>query len=183
MENYSIHFEQGYDETKKNIIEDYWQIENEEFVNKPAFLGEKYKLDRFAITKIVRTYSYCLMIKHCDSCNGFFEVKVRSQNHFPGCENICLICEERLEMERVKRKKENNTKEIIHPPISKSKTVNKFQDDTQPIEKMSLTLIKKNRAINSGDLVFQNTIRFTHDIVFNPFCSSKDPKQANLTYF
>jgi hypothetical protein len=58
-------------------------------------------------------------------------------------------------MERVKRKKENIAKRIIHLPKSK-----------HPIEKMSFPLIKRSRTNNSGELVYHNTIRFTHDIVF-----------------
>jgi hypothetical protein len=37
MEGYSIHFEEGIDSETKKIAEEYWEIENGEFVNTVSY--------------------------------------------------------------------------------------------------------------------------------------------------
>ncbi len=155
MVNYSIHFELDIDELPRKISEEYWQIENDEFVNKPTFLGEKYNLSRHEITKIVKLNSYCLIRENCFKCKEPFESEVRTQSCFPSYKYVCTICNAGPTYQTIENPKKAIAKDIIHPQKSK-----------HPIEKMSLPLIKRSRTCNSGELVYQNTIRFTHDIVF-----------------
>lgn len=124
MYGYKVHIETNLDETSKVVIEDYWSMENDEFVNNFTYLSQKYNLKNHEITKLVKANSYCIVNEKCLNCNEMFERKVetkgnfKNKNHKKRCEK-CQIDylqeqqraeEERIEIGRIFLEHYNNQK-------------------------------------------------------------------------
>jgi hypothetical protein len=105
MKTYKLHFiEPSIDEKTKVIIEDYWLIENDELLNKPGVLAQKYSLNISQLSKLVKEHSYLTITEPCfnfKECGNNVDRKVRSNSGFISHYQItCSVCREEIDKKR-----------------------------------------------------------------------------------
>lgn len=110
MTNYHIHIDNQIEETNKEIVIDYWTIENDDFVFSMDKLKGKYSLTQNNIVKIIKKYSYCLVYEICSVCENKFDRKVETKGNFKSKNNAirCVKCENEYLEEQAKDLKVKN---------------------------------------------------------------------------
>ena len=109
MKRYHIHIEPQVDETVKHIIEDYWQIENGEFVNTVVSLTKKHALKDYQITKLIKGNSHCIVSEKCFKCDYYIERQIETRGRFNIYRYAPLLCQkckeksERIEFEKMQQ--------------------------------------------------------------------------------
>lgn len=94
-----LNTKEGLEEDYLSIIQDYWQIDNSEFVNRPKQIIEKYNISQSDLNRIIKDNSECIVVQgHCISCGleisksvfsqtSFKEAYIRSKNRCSQCES------------------------------------------------------------------------------------------------
>jgi len=106
MEEYKIHIEQNLSDDYCSILQEYWEIDGNEFLNKPKQICAKYNITIGELSKIIKDFSYCKVIYgYCIDCGIIKEDKLYSQTSFREkkrryFKERCEICEEKYYKER-----------------------------------------------------------------------------------
>lgn len=169
MKRYHIHIEPQVDETIKHIIEDYWQIENGEFVNTVVSLTKKHALKDYQITKLIKGNSHCIVCEKCFKCDDYIDRQIETRGRFNIYRYPPLLCQKckeesgRIEFQKMQQflrqnqieedKLEKEKKDKFSKAISSKKwlDLNKFELETlgKIIKNKDLDSIKKN--VFNGD--------------------------------
>lgn len=106
MKEYKIHIEPNISEDYSVILQEYWEIVDNEFFNKPKQLCEKLNITFGELSKIIKDYSYCNIINgYCSDCGKVIDDKVYSQTSFKekqrrSVKDRCAGCESDFYRER-----------------------------------------------------------------------------------
>jgi len=83
MEEYKIHLEPDLNDDYTIILQDYWKIASNEFINRPKQICDNYNITIGELNKIIKDFSYCKIIHgYCSDCGVVIEDKVYSQTSF-----------------------------------------------------------------------------------------------------
>jgi hypothetical protein len=84
------------------VLQEYWKLENNKFLNRVPDLQKKYQLTKNQLTKIVKSFSYCdVQLENCSECNELRSKRVLTRSsftHLLGCDK-CKNCLEKEEIE------------------------------------------------------------------------------------
>jgi len=83
MKNYKIHIDSELRDGISIILRDYWAMVENDFINKPKDICDKYNVEIGELNKIVRSNSHCaIIVSRCDICKVETEENVYSQTSF-----------------------------------------------------------------------------------------------------
>jgi len=110
MTAYQTYISEELDEATKNLLEEYWHIENDKFSNRAKDILVKYCLTKGSLIKILRENSYCdKIVGKCVGCGVEIKVRGYSQGAFDYVHSrsnrICEDCDKKFERKRIEEKK------------------------------------------------------------------------------
>ncbi len=83
MKSYHIHLETFLSDDYLDILNSYWEIKDNEFVNKPKQLAEKNNITLAELNSLVKEYSHCkISFADCVDCKNEISTLVYSQTSF-----------------------------------------------------------------------------------------------------
>lgn len=78
------------------ILQEYWRIENNKFLNKVPDLQKKFQVSKNHLTNIVKSLSYCdVQLENCTVCNELRSERVTTRSGFIdilNCYHLCKDC-------------------------------------------------------------------------------------------
>ena len=165
MEGYSIHFEEGIDSETKKIAEEYWEIENGEFVNTVSYFFDRYSLNQNQLSKLIKANSHCKVQEICADCSETFDRFVPTKGYFKFKYPVtCPSCNERIEQDRIESKKRYLEEQKIELEKIELESKEKFEKaiadekwlELNDFELNILRAILKNNNLKS---VFRNVFK------------------------
>ncbi len=165
MEGYSIHFEEGIDSETKKIAEEYWEIENGEFVNTVSYFFDRYSLNQNQLSKLIKANSHCKVQEICADCSETFDRFVPTKGYFKFKYPVtCPTCKEKIEQDRIESKKRYLEEQKIEQEKIEQESKEKFDKaiadekwlELNDYELSTLKTILRNNNLNS---VFKNVFK------------------------
>lgn len=153
--DYKIHIEQVSNDKHEAILQAYWEMDENGFMNKPTLICETYNITTSELNKIVKNNSYCLItLGSCSDCGLVNEEVVYSQTKFKEKRYVkkrCSECEQKhyreLEVARASRREvEEQEREMGFRLAIKEKRWNDLTDEEFGILK-KIILIKDKSEI------------------------------------
>ena len=80
--NIQLHLSENCTDLEKEILQQYWKLNETEFVNAPKAIKKKYAISQPELTKITATYSTLTFYLYCDHCHSFEKYEAKSQSSF-----------------------------------------------------------------------------------------------------
>ena len=119
MKEFSITIQPNIDEKLNQITNEYWLMNELEFINKPTELTEKYGFTLAELNKVIKEHTSCKIIHGiCSDCNTSIEDTVFSQSRFKEVirnkyrsSKICDTCNEKRLREYQEKTKQEKLKE------------------------------------------------------------------------
>lgn len=118
--NPQLHFLQNCSELEKEILQLYWKLDNDIFMNSPAFIKNIFNISQSELTKMVSNHSLLIFYLFCGHCTSYEKHTCKSQSCFNEilqkfrsryrnankCENCREIEKEKIHLEKVKKQKQ-----------------------------------------------------------------------------
>jgi len=80
--NIQLHLSENCSDLEKEILQQYWKLNETEFVNAPKAIKKKYAISQSELTKTTATYSTLTFYLFCDHCHSFEKHEAKSQSSF-----------------------------------------------------------------------------------------------------
>jgi hypothetical protein len=139
MEEYKIHIKPDLSEDYSIIIQEYWEIVDNDFPNRPKQICQKYNITIGELNKIIKDYSCCNIVHgYCSGCGVVIEDKVYSQTSF-------------REKKRRYIKERCNDCEIAFYKEREAERVRQQDEEKQQIEERFSQAIQEKRWNNLSD--------------------------------
>lgn len=83
MKDYKIHIDEGLEIKTKKILNDYWLIQNNNFLYKATEITKMHDITQGDLTKLVKKNSYCEVLHgNCRECNEVMREKTTSKSEY-----------------------------------------------------------------------------------------------------
>ena len=168
MHRYTVQINQEVDNITKELINDYWLFNNNEFEYSLNQLADKYNLTVSKITKLIKDNSTCTVSIDCTNCNKTFPRIVDTKGFFKVSKHSSILCSECQEKQDIliqEKKQEDFYKYLEEKIINEEKKNEKFLKAIQTKQWLKLNPVEKDiliKIIESNGV--KNAIRKT---VFN----------------
>ncbi|WP_272149760.1 hypothetical protein [Tenacibaculum aiptasiae] len=80
--NIQLHLSENCSDLEKEILEKYWQIEDEEFTNSPRVIKKKYNISQTELTQITSKHATLSFYLFCQYCNSYEKHEAKSKYSF-----------------------------------------------------------------------------------------------------
>jgi hypothetical protein len=142
-----------------SILQEYWKLENNKFLNRVPGLQKKYQLSKNQLTKLVKSLSYCdVQLENCTECSELRSERVLTRSDFTRLidgDNRCKNC---LEKEEIKRQQKNDLLNEEWRKRNTNQVKTELMDNTSP----EFSLSKEIDKPDNFQMDFQGTYLHFH---------------------
>lgn len=86
--NIQLHISEDCTKTEKQIIDSYWKLLDNEFVNSPRWIKSEFHIDQTGLTLIISTHSTLTLYLLCENCTSYELHNATSQSSFKQIKNL-----------------------------------------------------------------------------------------------
>lgn len=147
-----------------DLLEEYWALEDNNFIHKPSLICEKYKLNQSELKKIISTYSNC-RVKYgfCNSCKTSLVTTIHSQAKFKEYINSSFKtkCSECITKEREEENKKLKQHIAKQHEIAQTKFIKAIDEETWfDLNDEELDVLLKIVSYKTKPLIYANVLNY-----------------------